>query len=765
MLAASPLSHGQDCRYSDAVLRACSSRWGQLTLGLLLVLSLGGCGSEPTPPNVLLITLDTTRADRLGCYGHTAAETTTLDALATSGARFEHAYAHTPLTLASHATILTGLHAREHGIHVNGGGRLASGISSLAERFSEQQYRAGAFVSSFVLDEVFGLARGFDEYDDRMGASDTSHSFESERPANRVTDAALSWLRESEERPFFAWVHYYDPHSGYAPPAEYSERLDDPYDGELAFVDDQLARIVEHLDATGLRENTLIVVAGDHGEAFGEHDERDHGLFVYDTTLRVPLIVTWPGQVTAGTTPTDAVGIVDIYATVLELALNDTATDSSGRSLVPLLNGARQSTEIYAESRLGQIGYGWAPLRSLVRDGWKYIHAPTPELYDLNEDPGETSNQATERSELANDMLRALRMFERAHEPRESDDVDLDGDAMARLRSLGYVGGTDSAGLDLDADLGTLRDPKDMLSVFQGHLRAIQLIGNRQYGPAAALLERLLAESPESLDLYENLGFAYLALGRAPEAEQAYLQSLTRMPKHAERLWGLGEALRRQNRQSEAIAAYEAALTYRPTLGEAHMALGQIYSAQGDLERALEHARRHVEINPGSSTALKNHAELAFMSGDVDLALEIVDRWIRDAPQDRAAHNARWQALNQLRRRDETIAALRDSLETIPDDWNMLSTLAWLLATSPEATTEEAEEAIGFAARAATLNDANPRSHDVLAAAYASAGDFEAAIASAEIGLQRARSSGAGRAGRAIESRLQLYRSGRPYHR
>jgi len=600
-------------------------RWAPC-VALVALFSLWGCGQPAPAPDILLITLDTTRADRLGSYGYSAAETPALDSLAETGVRFDRARAQVPLTLPSHASLLTGTYPRVNGVHVNAEARLGDDIPTLAEGLQQHGYRTAAFVSSFVLDAVFGLDRGFDLYDDAMGVREQSASFEAERKADRVVDAALAWLGHESAQPAFAWVHFYDPHTPYEPPSPYDARLADPYDGEIAFVDAQVARLVRWLEESGRRENTLIVVAGDHGEALGDHREPEHGLFVYDSTIRVPMILSWPAQLPGGVVPTADVQLVDLYPTILELAGMPGAGSSDGVSLVDLLRGKQPTPRAaYGASRYGEIGYGWAPLRFLVHDGWKYIEAPRPELYDLGRDPGETTNLAQDHAAKADELRQHLLELEAELIPRDSVAVDLDPEALAKIESLGYVAGSTHT-TDSNADLSSLRDPKEMVDVLRDHYRAVGMVRQRRFARAIEVLEDLLRKSPESIDLYEDLGWSYSGVGRFADAEQAYERSLTNLPDHAERRWGLAETQRRQGKYKAATANYERALAQRPSFGEAHLGLALVYSEQDEFETALGHARQHAEINPASPIAWLNVLNLAMELERYDEALEAVDQ-------------------------------------------------------------------------------------------------------------------------------------------
>ena len=743
---------------SDGIVRRLLS----LPVSGALLLAAVGCGSSTAPPNILLITLDTTRADRLGCYGYERAETPTLDALAEGGVRFASAHAQVPLTLPSHTGMLTGTYTRSNGVQVNAGARVGDDIPLLAERLRDEGYRTAAFVSAFVLDATFGLDRGFDHYDDRMGTpAEPSVRFEAERPADSVVDAALGWLEANSAPPFFAWVHFFDPHTPYAPPGEYAGRFDEPYDGEIAFVDDQLRRLIDWLDTQDLRDNTLIVVAGDHGESFDEHNEPEHGLFVYDTTIHVPLIVSWPSQLSAGHVAPETVQLIDLYPTILELSGTEEEPGIQGVSLVPLLRGKSDTTRsAYGESRYGQLGYGWAPLRYLAHERFKYIEAPQPELYDRQNDPGERENIIERYPDQALDLRGRLLRLERQWVPRKPEVIDLDSEALERLQSLGYVGGGSATTADLYRNNNDLSDPKTMIEVFREHSRAKGLIQRGRHAEAVTLLETLLAQSPGSIDLYENLGWAYLSLGRNREAQVAYEKSLTNLPEHSERLWGLGEALRRQNKLDDAIRVYELALDKRPMFGEAQMGLTLAYSAQGRWEQALDHAKRHVEINPASPLALGNLLQIAVRLRRLDDVRFATDRLLAVDPKNPEAHNARWQALVAEGRRDEAVSALRDSLTVLPDDWSLTCSLAWQLAVGPGQDAAAAEEAIRLAEAAVRVKP-SPRSLDTLAVAYASAGLFDKAVETAHRALERA--GGSDQARQKINARLALFEAGQPF--
>ena len=350
----------------------------------------------PAPPsNLLLITLDTVRADRLGAYGAAGAATPALDGMARAGVRFEQAIAAAPLTLPSHATILTGLPPTRHGLRHNGAGRLADPIDTLAERLRAAGYDTAAFVGAFVLDRRFGLDQGFALYDDEIPRGATAPHLEAERPASAVVERALGWLAEREGRPFFAWVHLYDPHAPYAPPEPFRSRFPaQPYEGEIAAVDAQVGRLLAEIESRGWSDRTLVAVAGDHGESLGEHGEATHGLLLYEATLRVPLLLRGAG-LPAGGVVRAPVGLTDLGPTLAGLLGRDMAPPQGGRDLSADLRAGREPApaDLYSETEYPR-SFGWAALAALRRGGWKLIAGPRPELYDLSLDPDEARDRS-----------------------------------------------------------------------------------------------------------------------------------------------------------------------------------------------------------------------------------------------------------------------------------------------------------------------------------------------------------------------------------
>jgi choline-sulfatase len=492
------------------------------------------CAGRPAPPpavavNVLIVTIDTLRADRVGVYGATTVETPNIDRLAREGAWAPQADVHAPLTRPSHASLFTGLYPAEHGIRDNVSPPLGDGVPLLASLFERRGFATAAFIASSVLDRQSGLARGFGVYSDRFDAG------ADQRTGDVVAAEAIAWLKElaapkpvkakaglAASKQFFAWVHLYDPHAPYNPPEPYAGRYAArPYDGEVAWCDELVGRLVAALRETGMLESTLMIVTSDHGEALGDYGEDVHGYFVYEATLRVPLVVRGPG-VKPGGRLGSLVRTVDLFPTILDMTgLGAGTQSSSARSLAPALRGGAVNDEpSFAESLVPLLHYGWSDLRAVRDDRWKYILALRPELYDLEADPGELRNLVDQEPARARAMRTGLEdrlRKERTTARKEPAESGISPDLLERLGALGYV----SPGGPADRkSLGA--DPKDKLEEYKALSTRMQqaLIALRAGRPAEAveLLQDAARRGLDSYELHYYLGRSYATLRRWPEA-------------------------------------------------------------------------------------------------------------------------------------------------------------------------------------------------------------------------------------------------------
>jgi arylsulfatase A-like enzyme/Tfp pilus assembly protein PilF len=570
--------------------------WFGLARGAALVWLVGGltlaagCGGASTPRNVLLVTLDTLRADRIGAYGYRGAQTPVLDGLAARGARFAAATTTTPLTLSAHTSLFTGTWPTAHGVRDNTGFYVDEQVQTLAETLKPQGFRTGGFVGAFVLDARWGIAQGFDTYYDEFDLSeDVGPGLDAiQRRGGEVVDQALAWLGTPSDQPFFGWVHLYDPHLPYDAPAEYASRFpatrDGAYDAEIAYTDAQVGRLLAALDAAGRRDDTLVVVLSDHGEQLGEHREQSHGFFVYDASVQIPLVMAGPG-IEPRVVP-DQVRIVDVLPTVLDLLGKAPQTGAQGVSLRPALDGQRQELLAFSETWYPRFHYGWSELQA-VRDGaYKFILAPTRELYDVVKDPGELSNLAATDQARADRMERALRALvaETSRAEAVKGPQAVDPAAEQRLRALGYVGSTSARHLE-DRPR---RDPKETIELYN----LLQLAGSDseagRYDDAAAKALKALAVDPDMIEGYTRLGNIYGKANRHAEAVTAYQKALALDPDHLMSTYNLALAYRAAGKIDEAIVGFERTQQLDPRSGRAHFQLGDIYMQRGQPAKALE---------------------------------------------------------------------------------------------------------------------------------------------------------------------------------
>ncbi len=488
---------------------------------VLIAALLSSCGRSEIEPgalrgsNLLVVTIDTLRPDRLGLYGSTAGLTPNLDRLGSEGIVFENVLAHVPVTLPSHTSLFTAKIPPRHGVHDNGTFRVGAGEETLALRLKSRGYETAAFVGAFVLDARFGLDRGFDLYDDYYGEKRSFASFtELERPAEAVLAPAERWLTERGAKPWFAWVHLFDPHAPYEAPEPYRSRHSaDPYGAEVAYADAALGAFLDKLGAHGLLEKTLLVVVADHGESLGEHGETTHGTFAYNATLSVPWILWAKGLEPARFTP--RVRLVDVAPTVLDLLGIDPPASIDGASLRAFVRDpARyESKDSYFEALNPNLTRDWAPLRGLVRGTHKFIDLPIAELYDLAADPKEEKNVIAGRAALASELKKALGDEIEGSAPLNPS---ADAETLKRLESLGYVVAPNAG--ERKTAYSEQDDPKKLIAFVGMHDEASDWFREGRTEEALALLREILEKQPRSSFAYQKLAYTLHQLGRTGEA-------------------------------------------------------------------------------------------------------------------------------------------------------------------------------------------------------------------------------------------------------
>lgn len=597
--------------------------------------------------NLVVITLDTTRADRLGAYGNANVETPAFDRLAREGVLFEQAVSVAPLTLPAHASMFTGKFPPEHGIRDNGGFFLGADQETLAEILKARGYRTGGFVSAFVLDGKWGIDQGFDTYFDDFDLSKSKQvSLGSiQRPANEVIDKVLPWIDEVKGSPFFAWVHLYDAHSPYRPPEPFATKYAaHPYNGEIAFADSQVARILDQLDALQLTDRTVVMVLGDHGESLGDHGEAAHGFFIYNSVTHVPFVVRAPFSQARARRVADPVRSVDLMPTALDLLGLAPPAGIPGASLAPLMTGTPElGLDAYSEAMYPLHHYGWSELRALRSGRYKVIDAPRPELYDIDRDPHEATNLYESRRALGDRMIAQLRSLEEGFSRTEAalPAGDVDPEARERLAALGYVGSFVASASDPRTGRA---DPKDKIGLFNKLGLATEL--SRDRGPDGrppvekimALLDEVVREDPAVIDAWFMLGTQNLNHGTLEKAVEYFKRTLQLKPDYDLAVFNLAQAYRRMGNDEAALAGFEHYLTLDPKDPYVKYQMGEIWMDRGDLARAEQLFREALDIDPQVAAAKNALGVLALQRGDPAKAETLIREALAAKPDLRLAH-------------------------------------------------------------------------------------------------------------------------------
>jgi arylsulfatase A-like enzyme/cytochrome c-type biogenesis protein CcmH/NrfG len=593
-----------------------------------------------------VITVDTLRADRLGCYGFDAARTAHIDKLSTEGIRVEHAVASAPITMPSHTSIFTGFDPPAHGVRDNGAYPVPPEIDTLAERLKSAGYQTQAFVSAEVLHSRYGLDQGFDGYDDELWNEAMPTDFKrQERSARKTMDRVLQWLngRPASAEPFFLWVHLFDPHQPYAPPPSEARVTQTPYDGEIAFVDQQIGRLVEALEQKGALDETILVFTSDHGESLGEHGEDTHAVFIYESTIRIPLIFRYPPKLPAGKVYTQSVRSVDLMPTILGLA-DQAPTKVQGSDLSKALVSSNPPPALpqYSESLYPELAFGMAPLQGIRLDDWTYIRAPHAELYDRATDPAETHNLldaskdapgAAEAKQKAAELDALLSKF--VDESRSfgfvSDAKPLDDDTVKMLQALGYMEDTEAP----DALRGM--DPKDGVPIYRKVSEAFRLARDGDCPAAVAMLTPLLKQLPNMVQARNRIAKCELILGNPKAAKRQYLKSLAHDPNQEGVLLQLGRMQLAEGDREGARGRFLGALEVIPDSVDAMVLLGHLDFSGGRPEEAKSWYTKAIEADPAHPIAYLFLGELYFRQGNFSEAKRAYEQARKISPTDFSA--------------------------------------------------------------------------------------------------------------------------------
>lgn len=579
------------------------------------------------PIHVVLVTVDTLRADRLSSYGSETVSTPAMDRLAREGIRFTNAATTVPFTLPAHSSIMTGSYPPFHGVRENVGYVLDDRTPTLAERLGDAGWSTAGFVSAFVLDSRWGIARGFDHYFDDfdLREEESANLGSVQRDGAETVAEALSWLDSiptgPSSEPFFLWLHLFDPHDPYTPPEPFRSRYSGrPYDGEVAYVDSLVGRFVNGLEERRLLDSTLLVLTSDHGEGLGDHGEGFHGFFIYDTTMRVPLIVRLPAGRAGGRAVESAVSHVDLVPTLLAATGQPLGPELQGRSLLPLLLGDEvpEAPErlVYSESLYPLLHYGWAPLRSLRDDRYKFIDAPEPELYDVVSDPAERTNLAYEERAVTRRLKRDLDRMRAEIEsaaPAATATAALDPDALRQLQALGYMsGGGVSPEQEDDKER---RDPKQGIELHQAVMAAQSEVGAGDLDRAEARLRAALEEDPDLLDAHQMLGTIALRRDEPERALESFRRTLGLAPDNDTALMGLADAYRALGRADDALVGYERILAADPVNTRALLAATDILLEKDRMSEALGHLEAAADSDATRPVVWNRLGELLTLAG------------------------------------------------------------------------------------------------------------------------------------------------------
>ncbi|HWZ82004.1 MAG TPA: sulfatase-like hydrolase/transferase [Terriglobales bacterium] len=620
---------------------------------LVVLVALCGPGAfAQTPgklaPNVVLITIDTLRADHLGCFGYQQIKTPNIDGLAVDGTLFTRAFTTVPVTLPSHAAMLTGAYPMLSGMHDFSGNKLSPQQPTLATVLKQSGYATGAVIAAAVLDSRFGLNQGFDFYYDHFDFNrlDEANLEETERPGNQVADQALDWLAKNSQKKFFLWMHLYDPHFPYRPPEPYaSEYASHPYDGEIAFADEQVGRLLRFLKDKGLYQNTIIVLSGDHGESLGEHGEKTHGFFIYNATMHVPLIIHLPGKAAAKVAA--PVSLVDLMPTILAAIGAAVPSQVQGRSLLPVIRdeGSERERTVYGETFLPRLHFNWSELRGAENTKYHFIDAPRPELYDLAKDPGELHNLFADKKAVADEMRTQLKGLIRENSAGKelADKAGLDPALMERLKALGYAGF--SGGGNVTATNNDLPDPKDRIVTYELVSDAMADSQHGRFSDSIEKLKAVLKTEPQSAPAHYLQGLNFYRSKMYPEAVAELKKTVELSPDYSLAVFNLGMAQAHAGQIDSAIVTLQRALQLDATNFEAAYNLGVAFIQKRDLPAAADAFQKSIAVNPELARTHRALGETLLYMDKLDEAIVELRRAVELAPQEPSVHESLAKAL------------------------------------------------------------------------------------------------------------------------
>jgi len=637
--------------------------------GLVLVLFVGALWFFRGAPvsskdirHILLISIDTCRADHLGCYGYHRPTTPNIDKLSAQSVLFENVISPVPITLPAHSSMLTGTIPPYHGVHNNSDYKLGESNVTLAEILTERGFATGAIISAYVLDSQFGLDQGFDMYNDSFEEPVRNLLYFSERRGAEASRFANEWLEKHKDEKFFLFLHYFDPHLKYSPPEPFATDFkDNLYAGEIAYTDYCIGQVIEKLKDLNIYDSTLLIITADHGEMLGEHGEDAHTYFIYQPAIRVPLIFKLPGH-NKPQKVKNLVGLIDIVPTVCNLLGIEAPAPVQGKDLSPYFDKSQISSQdrhIYCES-LTPTRYGAAALLGLVTDRWKYIQTTRPELYNIVEDAGETKNlsdQQPYRARILQDRLKQL--LEQTVRNDASAKVDLDEQALKRLQSLGYVAGDISEDFEFDQSGD---DPKDLVDFHNIYTVVSDLVLNKEYEQAEKICQQLILQRPHVYQIYALMTSIARAQGDLDRAALHLHRAIEARPDVAKLQHYLGMILIEQGKFDQAAEHLEKSLHLDPNQFLVHQNLAAVFYKQGKFDKAITHLTEALRLKPDSAKTVRRLGDTLAKKGDFRQATEYFRQAVEMNPYDMKNHSKLTLALVFQERYDEAVEQLRTGI-------------------------------------------------------------------------------------------------------
>jgi arylsulfatase A-like enzyme/tetratricopeptide (TPR) repeat protein len=637
--------------------------------------------------NLLLVTIDTLRADHLPAYGYTKIQTPNLDRLANESFVFDDVIAQVPMTLPSHTSILTGLLPPAHGVRDNAGFILDPKVTTLAETLKSKNYKTAAFISAFVLHSQFGLAQGFDLYSDNFSL--VQANVDSSHVSRRAEETELevdNWLKKNSDQKFFLWVHYYDPHDPYDPPEPYkTEYASSLYDGEISYTDHVFGKLYDLLDQLQLKEKTIVIMAGDHGEGLGEHKEQTHSIFIYNATQHVPLMIRLPKV-----KPKRIQGVaslVDIVPSVLEWLGIQPDQNIQGRSLIPLIEGKASTRVAYSESIFPELHYGFSSLRRITTDQYEFIDAPNPELYDGMNDRSELKNLIKEKPEIAKTMHQKLDELLKSFQTDAKQTQKMDAETEEKLRAMGYVGTIVSSTPE------SLKiDPKDKIDLLESISQAHQALNKKNYPFVVETTTRVLKQEPNMVDAHFLLATAYLNMNENEKALTEMMNTIRLKPDHVQTLFNLGGFYQIQGKLDEAEKWYLQLLKVQPEHLRTLMNLVDLYQRKNEPDKAnvylakiissYQKALNSTEVAENRADLLEKLAQTYFASGDLDQSEKALKEAIQLMPNRPMTHFHMGAIYQQKKEFDKAVAEYEDEAKISPNNFKVFFNLGVLYRQS-----------------------------------------------------------------------------------